>query len=89
MDSKIIFVVSRGEPGVGFLRRVVSGSSSAFSVEIFGSGETLTLQAVGAWQLVGGPSSGMAQDSAAKPRYREGRNRKIMDSKIIFGVSRA
>ena len=46
MDSKIIFVGSRGGPGVGFLRRVVSGGSSAFSVEIFGSGETLTLQAV-------------------------------------------
>ena len=46
MDSKIIFVGSRGEPSVGFLSGVVSGSGSAFSVEIFGSGETLTLQAV-------------------------------------------
>jgi hypothetical protein len=58
-------------------------------MEIFGSGETLTLQALGARRLVGGPSSGMAQDSAAKRRHREGRSGEIMASKIIFFGDRA
>ena len=43
MDSKIIFWGSRNELGVVFLSGVVSGSGSAFSVEIFGACETMPL----------------------------------------------
>ena len=39
--------------------------------------------------FIAGESSRMAQTSAATRRYREGRNGKIMDSKIIFlGIAR-
>jgi hypothetical protein len=49
-----------------------------FSLWIFAACETMPLQAVGARRLMGGPSSGMAQDSAVKRRHGDGGIGKII-----------
>jgi hypothetical protein len=64
--------------GRGFLDEVVSGSGSAFSVmDIWGMRDDAPPSGR-PQRLVGGPSSGMAQDSAAKRRHGDGGIGKII-----------
>ena len=72
VTGKIIFRGSCGESVAGFFSGVVSGSGSAFSVmDIWGMRDDAPPSGR-PQRLVGGPSSGMAQTSAAKRRHGDG-----------------